>query len=242
MPAVKARTDLEGTAMATHHDETQTGPMAVELNKAVATAALSEAARHLHLAVLTAFVETGRAPTRAGLVHIGDRDGIAVSDALTELAERDVVAFDDAGEIRAAYPFSPIPTAIRVSWDDDRAVYAMCAVDALGISAMLDQPVTILATEPGSNATVTVHVDRDQARWIPESAVVFAGALNERCCPSVDSTCGQINFFSSVEAARTWAAGHPDVTGVVLNQADALAFGVAEFGALLASGDAKADA
>lgn len=228
--------------MATRHDETQTEPAAVELNKATATAALSEAARHLHRAVLTAFAETGSAPTRADLVRIADRDGIAAADALTELAERDVVAFDDAGELRAAYPFSPNPTAIRVSWDGGPAVYAMCAVDALGISAMLDRAVTILATEPGSDATITVHVDRDQARWIPESAVVFAGAINERCCPSVDNTCGHINFFTSAEAARTWAADHPDVTGAVLNQTEALACGIAEFGALLQPGDAAADA
>lgn len=219
--------------MATRKDETRTDPAAPALNKAAATATLTVAARRLHLAVLTAFAETGRAPARAGLVRIADNHGIAATDALKELAERDVVVFDDDGEIRAAYPFSPTATAIRVSWDGDRAIYAMCAVDALGTSAMLDRPVTIIATEPGTEATITVHVDRDQAQWIPESAVVFAGAIDDRCCPSADSTCGHINFFSSAEAARAWALDHPDVTGVVLNQADALACGVAEFGALL---------
>ncbi|WP_051399858.1 alkylmercury lyase family protein [Haloechinothrix halophila] len=208
-------------------------PSDLELNKAAATAALTPAARHLHRAVLTAFVETGRAPTRADLARIADRSGIVAADALTELAERDVIAFDADGEIRAAYPFSPTPTAIRVSWDSDRAVHAMCAVDALGISAMLDRPVTIVAAEPGTNATVTVHVNRDEARWIPESAVVFAGTVNDRCCPSVDSTCGHINFFTSTEAATVWAAEHPEISGVVLNQTDALACGVAEFGSLM---------
>ncbi len=83
-----------------------TEPSNLELNKAAATPALTSPARHLHRAVLTAFVETGRAPSEADLVRIAGRDGNA-ADALTELAERDVVAFDADGEIRAAYPFSP---------------------------------------------------------------------------------------------------------------------------------------
>ncbi|GAA5101684.1 alkylmercury lyase family protein [Haloechinothrix salitolerans] len=205
----------------------------LELNKATAAAALTEAARHLHLTVLTTFAETGRAPTRANLIRAADDNGIVADDALNELAARDVVVFNDEGEIRAAYPFSPIPTAIRVSWDGGPTVYSMCAVDALGISAMLDRPVTIMATEPDTEATVTVRVDGDKAHWIPESAVVFAGATDDECCLSVDSTCGHINFFTTAEAAHTWAADHPEVSGVVLNQTNALACGVAEFASLM---------
>lgn len=202
------------------------------MNKAAATAALTAAARPLHLAVLTAFADTGRAPTRAELVRIADANGIDPGSALTELAKRDVVAFDAAGEIRAAYPFSPTPTAIRVSWDGGVTMYAMCAVDALGMSAMLERPVTITAAEPGTDAVVTVHVNGAAAQWTPVSAVVFVGAIDQRC-PSVDGTCGHINFFTSADAARSWAADHPQVTGVLLNQTDALACGVAEFGPLM---------
>lgn len=210
----------------------------LELNKADATATLTAPARRLHLAVLEHFAETGQAPTRADLVRIAHDYGIDPDGALRELAERDVVAFDAGGEIRAAYPFSPTPTGIQVSWDGGPAVHSMCAVDALGISAMLDRPVTITAAEPGTDAAVTVHVERDKARWTPESAVVFAGTTGQ-CCPSVDGTCGHINFFTSAEAASRWAADHPEVTGLVLNQTDALACGIAEFGALMDVGAAS---
>jgi hypothetical protein len=58
---------------------------------------------------------------------------------LAELAASDVIAFDDGGRIRAAYPFSPVPTLIRVRWPGGPTVHAMCAIDALGLSAMLDR-------------------------------------------------------------------------------------------------------
>lgn len=67
---------------------------------------------------------------------------------LGELIESDVVALDNAGEFRAAYPFSPIPTAHQVAISAGPTVYAMCAIDALGISAMLGRPANISSRAP----------------------------------------------------------------------------------------------
>jgi hypothetical protein len=55
--------------------------------------------------------------------------------------------------------------------------------------------------------------------------------------PSADRTCGYISFFTSAQAARTWADQHPAITGAVLTQAQALSQGIAEFGALLRTRD-----
>lgn len=156
------------------------------------------------------------------------------------MATRDIVVLDEQGEIRAAYPFSPVPTRHRVTWKGGSGAYAMCAIDALGMSAMLGVPVTISSSEPGAERAVTVEVDHDTARWQPNSAVVFAGDAGDACCPSVDRTCDHINFFTTSDAAREWAANNPGVTGVVLDQEQALACGVAEFGSLLRPLDAAA--
>jgi len=59
--------------------------------------------------VLAAFAQTGRAPMRGDLERIARAGGADPAAALAELAERDVIVFDQAGEIRAAYPFSPSP-------------------------------------------------------------------------------------------------------------------------------------
>lgn len=207
------------------------------LNKDGCAAALTQPARQVHLAVLAAFAETGRPPARGELeraARAGGADPVAV---LSELSERDVIAFGADGEIRAAYPFSPAPTPIQVRWGDGPVAYAMCAIDALGISAMLGRPVTITAAEPGTGRTITVHADRDQARWDPPGAVVFAGTTGADCCHAADRTCGYINFFTSTRAARTWARANPAITGEVLGQARALRRGVAEFGTFMRTGD-----
>ena len=150
----------------------------LELNKCRAAAALTPPAQRLHRMVLTAFAETGQAPLRAELERITRGHGIDPGRVLTELTEGDLVALDDQDEIRAAYPFSPVPTHHRVTWDRGPTVYAMCAVDALGMSAMLGRPVTIASIEPDTGRIVTVQVDHDTARWQPGTAVVFAGTTD----------------------------------------------------------------
>lgn len=214
----------------------------LELNKARAAAGLSPVARRLHLWVLTAFAETGRPPSRADLEQEVRHGGTDPGPALSELAGRDLLALDGHGEIRAAYPFSPSPTRHRVNWDRGPTVHAMCAIDALGMSAMLAVPVTITSTEPGTGRAVTVRVDHDTARWEPDTTVVLAGhtGVDDACCPSVDRTCGHIDFFTTPDAAHDWVAAHPDVTSVVLDQGQALINGIAEFGDLMSPADAVA--
>jgi Alkylmercury lyase len=203
------------------------------LDKGRSAAALSGPGRHVHRAVLAAFAETGQPPARHELERTARDHGGDPSVVLAELAAGDLVVFSAGGQIRAAYPFSPVPTAIRVSWAGGPVTYAMCAIDALGISAMLGHPVTVTAAEPGTGRVITVDVDAARARWHPRTAVVFAGATGETCGPAADRACGYINFFTSARAARNWAGSNPDVTGKVLRRAWALSQGIAEFGTLL---------
>lgn len=194
---------------------------------------LSGPARQVHQAVLAAFAQTGQPPARGELERLARSLGAGPDAVLAEFAEADVIAFAAGGEIRAAYPFSPVRTPIRVSWAGGPAAYAMCAIDALGMSAMLRRPVTITAAEPGTGRVITVHADGRRARWQPRTAVVFAGSAGDACRPSADRSCGYINFFASRRAARAWARRHPEVTGTLLTREGALGIGIAEFGTLL---------
>jgi hypothetical protein len=194
---------------------------------------LTGPARQLHQAVLAAFTATGQPPPAAELDHLIIAGGGEPERVRAELTEADLLAFTPSGEIRAAYPFSPAPTPIRTKWDGGPEVFAMCAIDALGMSAMLGRPVTITAAEPDTGRPVTVTVDADRARWAPRTAVVFAGDAGDPGCPSVDHCCSYISFFTTARAARAWARRHPEVTGTVLRRDGALRIGIDTFGTLL---------
>ena len=194
---------------------------------------LSGAALQVHRAVLATFALTGQPPARGELERLARAHGADPGAVLAELAESDVLAFAADGQIRAAYPFSPVATPIQVSWAGGPDAYAMCAIDALGMSAMLGRPVTITAAEPGTGRVITVRADGDQARWDPRTAMVFAGSSGDADRPSADRTCSFINFFATARSARAWARRNPEVAGRLLTQEDALRSGVAQFGTLL---------
>lgn len=210
----------------------QDGP---KLSKSRDAARLSAAGRRVHRAILEAFIAAGLPPEPAELDRIGAQAGASPAAMREELSGLDVVAFDEAGRVRAAYPFSPTPTGIRMSWPGGPQVFSMCAIDALGTSAMIGRPVTITAAEPGSGAGIVVEVDGDAAVWRPDTAVVVVGQEGgDACCgPSVDRTCGTINFFTTEDAARAWTAAHPAVSSRILSGDAALAEAVDEFGLML---------
>ncbi|MFB4269664.1 alkylmercury lyase family protein [Nonomuraea sp. GTA35] len=212
----------------------------------------------VHQQVLRGFAKTGAAPQVAELARVAAPYGVSAEQVLAELHAADFLRLDDAGQgggrIRAAYPFSASPTPHRVQIAGGPAVFAMCAIDALGIAAMLGRDVRITSADPHDGRPVTVEVPAQitaagQARWAPASAVVYAGqqAACDACPPeplqapapgtgsaAAEVYCGYVNFFADSASARTWAEAHPQVSGQVLDQQAALQLGVAIFGPLLA--------
>ena len=97
-------------------------------------AALPGPLRELHRAVLRRFLQTGNPPATGWIAGAAARLGL--SDAVVaELEAADLVHAAN-GVVSVAYPFSGTPTRQQVELDGSPAVYAMCAIDALGLPAM----------------------------------------------------------------------------------------------------------
>jgi len=93
------------------------------------------------------------APARAALRDIlarfvADGDPIEVASlahpaaVIEELDARDLVYVQD-GRVVLAYPWSGTPTAFAMRLSGGRERWACCAIDALGIAAMLGEPVQV---------------------------------------------------------------------------------------------------
>jgi hypothetical protein len=188
--------------------------------------------RAVHQAVLRAFADTG-APPSQDVLEATARP-FDSHQVLAELAAGDFLCLNHDGQISAAYPFSATVTPHKIRLSTGTVAYSMCAIDALGISAMLDVPVLIESADPLTGAAVSVFTDPDEARWEPDTAVVYAGQTVGACTGSSATTCcGHINFFTSQATAAAWARAHPDVAGGILSQARALGAGRRIFGQLL---------
>jgi hypothetical protein len=116
--------------------------------------------------------------------------------------------------------------------DDHLDVYAMCAIDALGISAMLGKETVIESVDATTGRPIRVTMNGGRTDWEPAGAVVFVGA-DAAGGPSADCCCDYLNFFADPAAAEAWIASHPHIPGQILNQADAEQLAVRLFQPLL---------
>ena len=184
---------------------------------------LPEELRGRHRLILGAFVATGRAPDREWLRE----HGISAED-LRRLSTEDLVRLDEAGGIAVAYPFSGRPTAHRVRLEGRPEVWAMCAIDALGIPLMTRRDGVIESWDALTGVPIRVSMDA----WEPAGVVVLvarsAGGGPTSCC-----ACPHMNFHASAESARSYLDGHDGLSGQVLDQATAVELADLCFGSLL---------
>jgi hypothetical protein len=233
---------------------------ATDLIRVCRGARLAPAAYRFYRAILRHFAEQGGPPDPSHLRRLARRFGVPLAATLADLAAQDLVQRDPAtGAIRAAYPFSGVPTTHRVALAPDRAsgdldrtggeVFAMCALDALGIPLMLRRGAMITSRDALTGAPIAVTVTvidggalgragRWSARWDPAGAVVLARPerheLEHDCGREAAAVCCPLtNFFASAAHARRWAEMHPVGDAVVMGRARALRCAHALFGGLL---------
>ena len=171
----------------------------------------------LYQSILRSVPTFGGAPEHDWLDATATALSLQADGALAELARRDLLGYDPlTATITYVYPFSATPTPHRVAVGGHRPVYAMCAVDALGVPFMLEQDASITSADP---VHVRAHAGRHPGwagGWDPPSVVVVAcqgraeGTAAQQCCP-------HINFFRSPADAAAYVAAHPGQQGRVLS-------------------------
>ena len=192
--------------------------------------------RVFHQRLLGAFL-TGTGPPDAPVIAgLAAELGLDPRAALAALAAADLVHTDPAtGSIAVAYPFSGRPTPYRVELAGGPAVFAMCAVDALGIPQMLGRDGRISSVDPTSGQPITVEVHAGVWRFQPATTVLLSGrtAAGDACDTAADWCCPYINFHTAPEAADTYRRAHPGMTSTVFGQVEVVKAAGRAFGGLL---------
>jgi hypothetical protein len=194
------------------------------------------------------------------VAQLAEEWGVPLEPTLADLATQDLVQRDPAtGRIRAAYPFSGVPTPHHVALFSDHSgertdqieatVFAMCALDALGIPMLLRRAALITSVDPHTGEAIRVlarilpEVSGSHAplpasewrmAWDPRSAVVYARPPSHEAkhdagvCLAEWTCCPVTNFFATVASAQAWichrTALEPAAVldGHVLDQQEAL--------------------
>ena len=138
-------------------------------------------------AILEQFIAAG-GPVRVDTVTavLPEYGPAEIREAITRLDEKDLVLFQD-GQVTVAYPFAAAPTAFQVVLLDGEERYAVCAIDALGVPAMLGHPVTIRSRCHHCGEGLTIDVgpngpigETEIMVWVGER-----GDIRQKACTSL---------------------------------------------------------
>ena len=229
--AAQLRTVLAGrTAAAKRNALTLAGWRAAGTGSRYAM--LTPALRRLHRAVLCHFLSEGEAPDPGWMAVQASRLGLDPDAAIGALTGADLVQLGGDGVVAVAYPFSGVPSGHRVQVAGGPAVWAMCAIDALGIPLMADCDATMTAADPSTGEPVAVEADDGRWLWTPAGTVVLV-AQTGTGGPSVECTCRYVTFYGHAEHARAYLDEHAELTGCVIDQPTAVELAAGVFGGLL---------
>ncbi len=168
----------------------------------------AEVLRHIFKTVL----ESGRAPTIREMevfFKLSENDVIATLD---ELESKDLL-FRKKGtqELISLYPFSMIPTKHKIFLEDGRSLYAMCAVDALGMPVMFNRNVKIVSQCEWCKQEIVIEIKKGEIVSKSHKDTMIWKAGRPESAPSAETCCPKINFFCSKKHIEEWKAWNPDL-------------------------------
>jgi Alkylmercury lyase len=199
----------------------------------LARATLSPEENAVRKAILAAFAEKGSAPSVHEVAHTLARPVGEVLAGCQKLAADDLIVWkEDEARIVSAYPFSGVPTAHHVLIDGHNLLYAMCAIDALGIPFMLGQGARIQSTCFFCQQPVTVDVHGGSLQEASSLTTVVWFSERDGCCVA-EARCPLMNFFCHERHLHAWLTTSPDERGTALSVREAIDVSKAIFGELL---------
>ncbi|ESX80341.1 pyridine nucleotide-disulfide oxidoreductase [Mesorhizobium sp. LSHC420B00] len=191
----------------------------------------SAAVDRVRAALLQHYADNGRAPALVALATEVGLTEAALQPLLNELSQRDLAVLE-GDRIVGTYPFTDRDTGHQIRFDG-RTINSMCAVDALGVGAMLDRDIEITSRCWHCGLPIRVAT-RDHGRALtevnPRQAVVWLSVHDEGGC-AANSLCSATAFFCSDDHLATWRNERPaDEPGFRLSIEEALEAGRAIFG------------
>lgn len=107
-------------------------------------------------------------------------------DALMALDADDLIRVR-AGQVDMAYPFSAAPTPFRVRLSTGHERYACCATDALGVAAMIGEPIDITSACHHCGESLHFAATPQGVGSTAQGVMVWFGKRGDDGCKAFDS-------------------------------------------------------
>jgi hypothetical protein len=150
-----------------------------------------------------------------------------VDTILNRLDQMDYIHLNlQKNTIEAAYPFSGTVTSniVILKKEGYKKIYAMCAIDALGVCFMFDCDVSIDSKCYHCNDKVEIEIQNNEIISLKPKDVVVWFDREYSCCAAT-SCCPYTNLFSSKQHYDEWQEGRTRRKGDLLQVPEAFYLG-----------------
>ena len=164
-------------------------------------------------AILGAFLTSGSPPSIESLASVLRRPESELGDDLDELVHRGIIRLGNANIVATAFPFSLTPTPHRVRFAKSREVYALSALDALGIALLAGGTGEVLSSCPRTGEAVCIGLRQGSiAARTPEKCVLVMTGETKQTAEAPHRG----DFFASRTDALEWLNMQQPLNGHVL--------------------------
>ena len=170
----------------------------------------------MHRHILHSFAENGRPLTRTEMAELLIQDNVTI--ALAKLYKKDLVVLNKEGEITGAYPFTLNPTP-HVLTIGKHKVFAMCAFDAVGVSAMFKVEVVIQSHCGLTKTPLQIRIFNHQVLDTSHPELRVGIYWQEPGACAEKTLCTELVFLKDMVAAQQWALQKENALLLTLTEA-----------------------
>lgn len=140
-----------------------------------------------------------------------DRDIIRTLD---ELERKDfLLRKKGTQEIISIYPFSLAPTEHQIFLEDGKKLFAMCAVDALGMPLMFNNDIKIVSQCEECKQEITIKIKNGEIVSMSHPNIMIWSPKRQEARPA-ETCCPRVNFFCSKEHVEEWEAKNTELARI----------------------------
>lgn len=159
-------------------------------------------------------LQLGRTPTIKEIGSSIRKSNKEVINILNELETKDLILRrKGTQEIVSIYPLSTIPTRHQLILDSGKKLFAMCAVDALGMPIMFNRDVKIVSRCEKCKQEINIEVKKEEIISKSHSQIMIWSPKHQEA-RQAETCCPKINFFCSKRHLQEWEAENPDLVKI----------------------------
>jgi alkylmercury lyase len=165
--------------------------------------------------IFQTILKLGRAPTIREM-----RFGLEKSDGnilriLNELEKKDILLRKGGTqEIVSIYPFSLKPTEHQILLENGKRLFAMCAVDVLGMPIMFNKSIKVISQCEKCKETITIEIKNEEIVWVSHPDIMIWSPWHQ-IAPAAETSCPSVDFFCCKKHLEEWTKENPDLNGKI---------------------------